>query len=76
MNSSFKEILKKGELILNSINAEYSEIRISDSSATSIVLSGDHVESLSSGETAGGSIRILKNGGWGFISFNDFMTTV
>ncbi len=56
---------------MGSIAADYAEIRLAENVSSSILISGENTESVTSGESVGGSIRVLKNGGWGFISFND-----
>ncbi len=62
-----------GEVLaaVSGLRCEYAEARISIGTSTSIVLSGDQIDVLSSGEFFGGSVRVLKNGAWGFVSFNE-----
>jgi TldD protein len=71
MKYSIDQIKEMAQAVLRDLPCEYGEIRISSGSSTGISLSGDAVDSISSGDSAGGSVRILKNGSWGFSSFND-----
>ncbi len=64
--------MRKASSLIGSIAADYAEIRLAENVSSSILISGENTESVTSGESVGGSIRVLKNGGWGFISFNDF----
>jgi len=56
------------EKIINSVNAEadYVDIRINESSNNIIVMKDSKVQEVRSGNDLGGSVRILKNGAWGF----------
>lgn len=58
--------------VLERLNCTYAEIRLASYKGSGIRLSGDRLDSLTNGESTGGSIRLLKNGAWGFISFNSF----
>jgi len=71
MRSGLDTALGRARSLLSSCPCEYAEIRLSASTGTSISLSGGQVETFSSGDTIGGSVRVLNNGAWGFISFND-----
>ncbi|HNW29516.1 MAG TPA: TldD/PmbA family protein [Spirochaetota bacterium] len=71
MRSGLDTALGRARSLLSSCPCEYAEIRLSASTGTSISLSGEQVETFSSGDTIGGSVRVLNNGAWGFISFND-----
>lgn len=71
MHDRFSEAEEKGRRLLESAGCEFAEIRFSSGVGTVISLSGDNVDSLSSGETLAGSVRVLKNGSWGFATFND-----
>ena len=64
-------LIDHAESLLACLPCEYAEIRLSRSNSTSINLSGPSVDSFSSGDSIGGSVRVLHNGAWGFISFND-----
>ncbi len=63
--------ISRARSLLSACPCEYAEIRLSAATGTSIMLSGEQVETFSSGDTIGGSVRVLNNGAWGFISFND-----
>ena len=52
------------------LSCEYAEARIESSVFTTIALSKNQIDTLSAGSAAGGSVRILKNGNWVFITFN------
>ncbi|HOP62845.1 MAG TPA: TldD/PmbA family protein [Spirochaetota bacterium] len=71
MHDRFYEAAEKGRKLLESADCEFAEIRFSAGTGTIISLSGENVDSLSSGETVAGSVRVLKNGSWGFTTFND-----
>ncbi len=57
--------------LLSGSACEYAEVRLVSSRGVSLSLAGDEVETFSSGDTVGGSVRVLKDGAWGFVSFND-----
>ncbi|MBN1495604.1 MAG: TldD/PmbA family protein [Spirochaetes bacterium] len=57
--------------LLSSPGCEYAEIRLAAGAGTTISLSGEQVEAFSAGDTISGSVRVLNNGAWGFVSFND-----
>ncbi len=71
MRDSLDTAVARARSLLSACPCEFAEIRFSASTGTSISLSGDQVETFSSGDTIGGSVRVLNNGAWGFISFND-----
>ncbi len=71
MSDRFLEAAEKGRRLLESAGCEFAEIRFSSGAGTGIALSGDNVDTFSSGETLAGSVRVLKNGSWGFATFND-----
>ena len=71
MTEFINSIIERAAKALENIRCDYAEIRLSSGQGTTIVISGDKAESVSSGETAGGSVRVLANGAWGFVSFND-----
>jgi TldD protein len=56
------------EKIIKSVNveADYVDIRINESSNNIIVMKDGKVQEVRSGNDLGGSVRILKNGAWGF----------
>src|SRR5512136_1614478 len=51
-------------------DAEYIEIHFEESQATSIVYRGQRLDEMSRARSAGGNIRALVKGSWGFVSFN------
>ena len=71
MNGKYLEAVEKGRKILESASCDYAEIRLSSSVGTGISLSGENVDSFTIGESVAGSVRVLKNGSWGFSTFND-----
>jgi TldD protein len=71
MRDEIDHIRESARSLLSACQCEYAEIRLVASTGTSISLSGEEVETFSSGDTVGGSVRVLNNGAWGFISFND-----
>jgi TldD protein len=50
--------------------ADYIEIHVEESQATSIVYRGERLEEISRARSSGGNIRALVQGSWGFVSFN------
>jgi len=71
MTEKYYEAVEKGRRILASSSCDYAEIRLSSSVGTGISLSGENVDSFTIGESVAGSVRVLKNGSWGFSTFND-----
>jgi TldD protein len=71
MRDSLETAVARARSLLSACPCEFAEIRFSASTGTSLSLSGKQVETFSSGDTIGGSVRVLNNGAWGFISFND-----
>ncbi len=71
MNGKYSEAVEKGRKILEASSCDYAEIRLSSSVGTGISLSGENVDSFTIGESVAGSVRVLKNGSWGFSTFND-----
>ncbi len=51
-------------------NAEYIEIRLEEGESTRIVYRGPRLEEIARTSGAGGNVRALVKGGWGFVSFN------
>ncbi len=51
-------------------SAEYCEIRVEETLETSISFRGRNIDRVSQSVVLGGNVRALKNGGWGFVSFN------
>lgn len=52
------------------IPADYGEIHYETAEFTNVVVSKDEIETVKTAKTTGGNTRVLKNGGWGFASFN------
>ena len=52
-------------------NAEYVEIRLEESQGTHIRYRGKELEEVGRSSGAGGNVRALAGGGWGFTCFND-----
>jgi len=71
MGDKFFQTLERGRKIIYSADCEYADIRLAVSESTGISLSKESVESVTAGESVGGSVRILKNGSWGFVTFNN-----
>jgi TldD protein len=61
---------EKAKKILPGLNCTFAEVRLAAGVSTDIQLTGPAVDSLSTGESSGGSVRVLKNGNWGFVTFN------
>jgi len=57
--------------ICQSLPAEYAEVRVHEGSATSIAYAGKELEDIGERTGLGGCVRVLKDGGWGFTTFND-----
>ena len=54
-----------------SLPADHVEVRVHEGGATSVTYSGKELEDIGERTGLGGSVRVLKNGGWGFTTFND-----
>lgn len=65
-----KSTAEKAEKIIAGLKCDYAEVRLAEGSGVSIQLSGKETDSLSTGDSTGGSVRILKGGAWGFTTFN------
>ncbi|MBN1176900.1 MAG: TldD/PmbA family protein [Dehalococcoidales bacterium] len=52
--------------------ADYSEARLEESQTSHITYRGKGLESIGRATAAGGNVRALVKGGWGFTSFNRF----
>jgi len=57
---------------LKKYKADYIEARLEESQRSHITYRGKELESIGQSAAAGGNIRALVRGGWGFVSFNDF----
>lgn len=67
MDPRMKDLMAKA---LKHSTAEYCEIRIEETHETAIRLRGNDIELVSQTVSAGGNVRALYRGGWGFVSFN------
>jgi len=56
---------------LKKYKADYIEARLEQSQRSHITYRGKELESVGQSTAAGGNIRALVKGGWGFVSFND-----
>jgi len=52
-------------------DAEYIEVRLEQTDCTRVQYRGRDLEDISQPISAGGCVRALVKGGWGFVSFND-----
>jgi len=57
--------------ICSSIPADYCEVRVHEGSSTSVDYAGKELDDIGERTGLGGCVRVLKNGGWGFATFND-----
>jgi TldD protein len=71
MRETVDSILPAARSLLSGCRCEYADVRLSASDGVTISLSGSQVETFSSGATVAGSVRVLRDGVWGFVSFND-----
>ena len=71
MEERLNGITGRAQAVLESLDCQYAEVRFSSGMSTSIYFSGRELESIKSGDSTGGSVRVLKNGAWGFVAFND-----
>jgi len=67
VTKSMKDLLRSA---LERSNAEYCEIRVEETEQVSIGFRGKDIDQVSESISAGGNVRALVNGGWGFVSFN------
>ncbi len=67
MREIFEKVLKNKK---NS--ADYIEIRAEKKETTTIHFQGEKLEKINCSQQAGGNVRALVKGGWGFVSFNQF----
>ncbi len=64
-------MIDKLQKTCQSIDADYVEVRLHEGRSSSVTYSGKELEDIGERTGLGGCIRVLKNGGWGFTSFND-----
>jgi TldD protein len=70
-NTITDDLLTEVASVLSKLSCDYAEARISAGTTTTIILSGESVDTMSSGESISGSVRVLNSGSWGFVAFND-----
>jgi TldD protein len=58
------------EEALRGHNADYVEIRVEETEATSLTYRGKELEEIGRTSNLGGCVRAAYKGGWGFVSFN------
>lgn len=57
--------------ICQKLPADYAEVRIQEGTSTNIHYAGRELEDIGERTERGGCVRVLKDGGWGFATFND-----
>ncbi|OGO39964.1 MAG: peptidase C69 [Chloroflexi bacterium RBG_16_57_8] len=57
---------------LKKYSADYVEVRLEESRSSHISYRGKELEAIDRSSSAGGNVRAMVNGGWGFVSFNSF----
>lgn len=62
------------EEALRGHDADYVEIRVEETEATSLTYRGRSLEEIGRNVNLGGCVRAAYKGGWGFVSFNDLST--
>ena len=70
-NTINDDLVSEAASVLSKLSCDYAEVRISAGATSTIILSDESVDTMSSGESIRGSVRVLNNGSWGFVSFND-----
>jgi len=63
-----KELVQK---VCQQVPADYVEVRVHEGSATKVDYSGRELDDIGERTGLGGCVRVLKDGGWGFATFND-----
>ena len=56
---------------LAGVDASYVEVRIEESSSSTLRYRGRDLEEIGRSSNVGGNVRALASGGWGFVCFND-----
>jgi len=69
--ADIKATAQKLAEVLKKYKADYIEARLEESQRSHITYRGREMESVGQSAAAGGNIRALVKGGWGFTSFND-----
>ncbi|MFO7907908.1 MAG: TldD/PmbA family protein [Pirellulaceae bacterium] len=57
--------------LCSKLPADYAEVRVQDGVSTNIHYAGQELEDIGERTERGGCVRVLKDGGWGFATFND-----
>ena len=57
--------------LLKNSTADFAEVHLEESQTLAIHFRGDKLQSTNCHRNTGGNIRVLKNNGWAFYSFND-----
>ena len=74
LSAIFSEVDKVKETLLDlcqKLPVDYAEVRIQEGTGTSIHYAGKELEDIGERTQRGGCVRVLKDGGWGFATFND-----
>ncbi len=71
MTSTTDIALQLAETIKRS-DADYIEAHLEETETSLITYRGKELESIGKSSSAGGNVRALVKGGWGFVSFNSF----
>ena len=56
--------------VIKGLSADYIEVRLDESQSSRLVFRGERLEEAGRTASAGGCVRALVKGGWGFASFN------
>lgn len=67
-----QEAARELATLVKKFPADYIAANIEKSEASSLTYRGRELESTTRSGAAGGNVRALVRGGWGFVSFNDF----
>jgi TldD protein len=57
--------------LVQKLPAEYAEVRLQHGTGTNVHYAGRELEDIGERTSRGGCVRVLKDGGWGFATFND-----
>jgi TldD protein len=63
-------MLDQLEAAVRGLGADYTEVRFEEAEATRIAYRGRDLDDIGRTRSAGGCVRALVRGGWGFVSFN------
>ncbi|MHC4480955.1 MAG: TldD/PmbA family protein [Planctomycetota bacterium] len=62
---------EKLQALCQNLPVDYAEVRVQESTLTNIHYAGQELEDIGERTERGGCVRVLKDGGWGFATFND-----